>query len=407
VSKVSKPTDANEVAALPTDAQATCVEVELSAPVDPDSLVECVVDWDRRYDFMQQHTAQHLFSAVADKLFQTDTVGWALGSDSVSVDLSSNPLLTAEQLQRIEDETNSYIAQAVPVSWSVHGREDLGDVVKNDDCFRGMVKGTASDLASLRLVRIEGLDLNPCGGTHLQNLAEINVFKIIGTEKDRKSLRVRFVAGQRALQYFRNCIQREAVLSQKFSAPSTEHAKLLDKLLLDRKDFEKKLEAAQEEIAGYYGQDLLNQIQTAGMTGGTLVLKRHRAQGKLKFLLKVVSVVFDKLPILRSNGISLPDVVVLYVTGGELEDEESPEFIAAQAASNIKSGKKGAAIARVEGVTYPFVLATSEGTWLTEDRKAEVLSLLDAKGGGRPGLLQGQSAKVLSARNDVMTALGN
>jgi Ser-tRNA(Ala) deacylase AlaX len=60
VSKVSKPTDANEVAALPTDAQATCVEVELSAPVDPDSLVECVVDWDRRYDFMQQHTAQVL-----------------------------------------------------------------------------------------------------------------------------------------------------------------------------------------------------------------------------------------------------------------------------------------------------------------------------------------------------------
>lgn len=318
--------------------------------------------------------------------------------------------MTAEQLQRIEDETNSYIAQAVPVSWSVHGREDLEDVVNNDDCFRGMVKGAASGLASLRLVRIEGLDLNPCGGTHLQNLAEINVFKIIGNEKDRKSLRVRFVAGQRALQYFRNCIQREAVLSQKFSAPSTEHAKLLDKLLLDRKDFEKKLEAAQEEIAGYYGQDLLNQIQTAGVTGGTLVLKRHRAQGTLKFLLKVVSVVFDKLPILRSNGISLPDVVVLYVTGGELEDEESPEFIATQAASNGKAGKKaakkGAAIAPVEGVTYPFVLATSEGTWLTEDRKAEVLSLLDAKGGGRPGLLQGQSAKVLSARNDVMTALG-
>lgn len=352
---------------------------------------------------------QHLFSAIADKLYKADTVGWALGSDSVTVDLVSNPLLTPEQLQHIEDETNAYIAQALPVSWSVHGREELEEVMEKDECFRGMVKGAASALTSLRLVRIEGLDVNPCGGTHLQHLGEINVLKVIGTEKDRKALRVRFVAGNRALQYFRNCVQREALLSQKFSAPPAEHVKLLDKLLIERKDLEKKVETTQEEIASYYGQDLLRQVQAAGMAGGTLVLQRHRQQGSLKFLLKVASVVFEELPRLRSanTGINFPDVVVLYLTGGDLIDEESPEYIAAQATGKNKNAKKSAvkSAGSETAVTHPFVLATSDGSWLSEERKNEVLSVLEAKGGGRPGLLQGQSTKVLSARKDVVDVL--
>lgn len=348
-----------------------------------------------------------MFSAVADKLYKADTVGWALGADSVTVDLTSSPLLSAEQLQHIEDETNAYIAQGLPVSWSVHGREDLERVIETDDCFRGMVKGAAANLSSLRLVRIEGLDVNPCGGTHLESLSEINVLKIIGTEKDRKALRVRFVAGRRALAYFRNCVQRESLLSQKFSAPPTEHVKLLDKLLNDRKDLEKKNEAVQEEVAGYYGQELLRQVQSAGVKGGTLVLSRHRTNGSLKFLLKVVSVVFDEVARVRSSGgTDLPDVVVLYVTGGDLVDEESPEYRAAQAAGG-KGGKKAPAkkAAVLNDESHPFVLATSEGSWLSEERKSTVLGLLEAKGGGRPGLLQGQSSKVLSARADVVEAL--
>ncbi len=58
VLKVCKPADAAELESFPTEVQTTCVEVELPSPLDPGTSVECVVDWNRRYDFMQQHTAQ-------------------------------------------------------------------------------------------------------------------------------------------------------------------------------------------------------------------------------------------------------------------------------------------------------------------------------------------------------------
>lgn len=327
------------------------VEVELPSPVEVGATVKCVVDWERRYDFMQQHTAQHLFSAVAYRLFKADTVGWALGTDSVTVDLSSTPLLTFDQLGQIEEEVNHCIRLGKHVGWKLCSKEEIAA----DESLRGMVKGAALEMDELRLVSIDGVDLNPCGGTHVQSLSEINVLKVLGLEKDRNAIRARFVAGHRALKYFSNCIQRESILSSKLSSPPSDHVAILDKLLRDKKDQAKRLEAYADELADFWGQSLVASLPT-----GPAAVVRHREGANLKFLLRAGAKAQEARP-----------GVVILLSG---EDEAAP------------ASKAGAA------TTGPFVLF-GEANVVNKSKQA-ILDLLEARGGGKPGRLQGFANKL-------------
>jgi misacylated tRNA(Ala) deacylase len=359
VLKVSKPTD------IPESLKSikNIVEVELTGPVDVGTEVRCAVDWKRRYEFMQQHTAQHLFSAVADLLFHVDTVGWAMGTDSATVDLASIPALSTEQLQQIEDEVNNRIRAGSAVNWTLVAKSALENPEAHPELkyLRGEVKGPALQMEELRMVSIEDLDVNPCGGTHLNSLSEINVFKIIGCEKDRGSLRVRFVAGHRALDYFRLCVDREAQMSGKLSAPPTDHVSIVEKLSKDKRDLSKRYEIYADELATYWGKSLA-ECSTDGVIG------QHRAGADLKFLIKAATTAHE----LNPNSIIL-------LSG----DEGMP------IAPNAKLTNKSIANKALAG---PFVLF---GDPVKINKvKDKILELLGGRGGGRPGKLQGQAVSL-------------
>ncbi|RYG96901.1 hypothetical protein EON65_53695, partial [archaeon] len=171
-----------------------------------------------------------------------------------------SPSLTPSQLTLLEDQVNAHIRMNLRVSYEVLTR----DAIELEDSLRGSVRGAALELSEVRLVVIEGLDKNPCGGTHVSSLGELNLLKILSCERDRLAMRVRFVAGARALQHFTQCVQRETLLSSLLSAPPTEYLSLLEKILKDRKDAAKKLEGYAEELAGYWGQSLVANLP-AGM----------------------------------------------------------------------------------------------------------------------------------------------
>ncbi len=115
---------------------------------------------------MQQHTAQHLLSAIAGRIALVDTVKWEFFSDSVVVDFVERQCdgAAAPSLQSliaaVEESTNEAIRAAAAVSWRVVSKEEL-DLYPQ---ARGEVKGAALDMRQLRLIFIDGIDVNPCGG---------------------------------------------------------------------------------------------------------------------------------------------------------------------------------------------------------------------------------------------------
>jgi alanyl-tRNA synthetase len=397
----------------------TIVEVEVPQPLPVNKEVRCVVDWKRRYDFMQQHTAQHLFSAIADRLFAAPTVGWSLGAEFVTVDLQCNPILTTEQLLEIEIETNRMIRENPKVNYKVYSKEqfeenlsslknnkDSSDVTNGDvnhhdhnhefSHFRGEVKGAALQMSELRLVSIDGIDLNPCGGTHLSSLSEISLFKIVDHERDvaNQIVKVRFLAGERAISYFQHCLLRESSITQLLSCKPTDFVTVIDKTLKEKKDLTKKYETYNEELAFYYGKSLLSRAvsqfednKSKGLADNkTVIIVDHRFGADLKFLLKAGNTLFaEKFP---------NDMKVLFFLSG---DDNMPLPLASANEKGDKKGKKdGKGPSEDKGLSLAPGRTLKEGPFILFGEvetlnlvKDEVLKVLAGKGGGRPGRLQG------------------
>ncbi|MGH7670939.1 MAG: alanyl-tRNA editing protein [Gemmatimonadaceae bacterium] len=149
--------------------------------------VEGHVDWTRRFDHMQQHTGQHLLSAVLEDLFGWKTVSVHFGDATSTLDVNTNAA-PPSSLDTAEDRANQLIAEnrAVTVSF-----EDAASAI-------GLRK--ASDRrGEIRVVAIADVDRSACGGTHVRATGEIGALLLRRTEKVKQGTRIEFVCGRRAV----------------------------------------------------------------------------------------------------------------------------------------------------------------------------------------------------------------
>ncbi|HEX5387348.1 MAG TPA: alanyl-tRNA editing protein [Gemmatimonadales bacterium] len=161
----------------------------LDAPLDPAAArVEGVVEWARRFDHMQQHTGQHLLSAVLAELFGWATESVHFGAETSTLDLDAGAV-SPEQMRAAETRANEIVWEDRPVTVSFEDAESAGGLRKASDR-----SGT------LRIVSIGELDRSACGGTHVRATGAIGAILIRGTERVRKQARVEFVCGGRALR---------------------------------------------------------------------------------------------------------------------------------------------------------------------------------------------------------------
>jgi hypothetical protein len=329
---------------------------------------------------------QHLFSAVADKLFKAETTGWALGSEYVSVDLATPVLLTGAQLQDIEAETNRMIASGSSVDWKVYSKDQIlggGDGNSNAQeltLLRGGPKGAALELDELRMVHIAGLDLNPCGGTHLRCLSEINLLKVLGFEKDngRGCVRVRFVAGQRALNYFRDCLTRETGFNSQLAVPPAQHVEAVEKLMRERRENAKRMDIYSEELAELYALQLLANpersanckvVDGVASLAAVPVYVGHRPGADLKFLVKAAGTLLTAYQKQYPGSTTVP---LVYFSGDENMPVyasllEPPKASKGPSKKTAKPGKaevatEGAKASAEGGLSGAFVLFGSEAT---------------------------------------------
>ncbi|KAL8559275.1 hypothetical protein ACOMHN_059966 [Nucella lapillus] len=222
---------------------ATAVHYALGE-MTPRSEVSMKVDWPRRFDHMQQHTAQHLITALADSLYGFKTTSWSLGEMIVTIELDT-PAVSQEQLENIEAEVNEKIRQQVPVTPRLY--PDKHDPELQQFRARGLPDDHEGDV---RVVDIEGVDATLCCGTHVSNLAHLQAVKVLGSEKGKKNkTNLMFVSGGRLLNYFARSYQVERELTAILKGPLDKHVELADKAIKGFKSNQKISQSLLKDLA--------------------------------------------------------------------------------------------------------------------------------------------------------------
>ncbi len=154
--------------------------------------VTCGLDYERRLDYMQQHTGQHLLSAILFDDYQWKTSSLHMSDEQVSVDVSVLDI-PADMLMEIEDKVNGRIYMDLAIKTHVVGPEEAAKFPLRKAMPRADI---------IRVVEIESTDFSPCCGTHVTRTGEIGIVKILYTEKRGNETRIHFLCGRRAFKEF-------------------------------------------------------------------------------------------------------------------------------------------------------------------------------------------------------------
>ncbi|HUP03671.1 MAG TPA: alanyl-tRNA editing protein [Bryobacteraceae bacterium] len=285
----------------------------LAAPIAGETVV-CSIDWKRRFDHMQQHSGQHLLSAVLEEQFGLRTVSFHLGAEASTIDLEGDALeggaLDAAAAKAAERRANEVVWENRQVSVEF---EDAAEA-------RGLRKASERE-GTLRIVSIDGLDRSACGGTHVRATGEIGAILLRKVEKVRQATRLEFLCGGRAISRARADYDALLKAGQQFSAPLDDVPRLVAAQLEAARAAEKSARKLELDLARYRGRELY-EAQTPG-PDGLRKLVRREPRGSL-----------EDLRALAQSFTSQPKAVFL----AALDDPPSA-LLAASADSGIDCGK--------------------------------------------------------------------
>ena len=165
-----------------------------------ESTVEGEIDWQRRYDHMQQHTGEHILSGLVLQRFGLNNVGFHIGQQLMRVDYDG--FLDWPELLELERETNRVIGQNLTVVDDIYQEGD------DEYRFKKELTGT------IRIVDVPGIDRCACCGTHVKSTAEVGLLKIVEAERYKGGVRLGIVCGERALDYFQKLVIQTKDLMQ-------------------------------------------------------------------------------------------------------------------------------------------------------------------------------------------------
>jgi alanyl-tRNA synthetase len=319
----------------------------VDAPVPP-AEVNCKIDWPRRFDHMQQHTGQHLLSAIFQTHFSLHTVSFHLGEEICTIDLrGAEP--SEETLAAAERAANHVVYEDRPITVRYGTAEELSKLGIRKQVHR---EGT------LRAIEISGVDLQPCGGTHVNTTGQIGMIAVRRYTKIRQDWRVEFLCGQRAESAARSDFQLLRQVADKFGCAAPEMLSAAGRVLLERDSNFKKFSSALERLAA---------------AEATLALQASAAneQG-----FRVICRIFENLP---------------------------AEFVGAFASQLAKSEKTIALLARAECGHAFFAQHPSAAKDMAALLK-QVMDKVGGKGGGTRDFARGKLADPSSAHSAISIA---
>ena len=222
--------------------------LETSDPLPPPgTAIRIRIDAGRRRAHMSQHTGQHMLSRALLDVAGAPTVSSRLGETICTIDVTAEQL-TDEQLADAETLVAKVVLEDRPVRAFVPTPEELATLPLRRD---------PKVSRDVRIIDVEGFDLSPCGGTHVQRTGQVGALRILGTERYKGGTRITFATGLRAL---RDAARKDRILRE-LSAGLTcgidELPQVIARMQADRRDEHKAAAALRERLARYVGDELL------------------------------------------------------------------------------------------------------------------------------------------------------
>ena len=216
----------------------------------PGSDASAEIDWARRFDHMQQHTGQHLLSAILHTRFQLPTVSFHMGELLSTIDVRGNAP-SAELLARAEAMANAVIFEDRAVNVRYGTAEELAKLGVRKEVERS---------GTLRAIEIEGTDLQPCGGTHVARTGQIGVIVARRVTKIRQDWRIEFACGGRAAKIAREDFQIVSAVSETLKASREDLADAAKRAVAERDETFKRLGAVNERLAALEAAEIARSV---------------------------------------------------------------------------------------------------------------------------------------------------
>jgi alanyl-tRNA synthetase len=202
------------------------------------------LDFERRFDFMQQHSAEHIVSGIAHKYYACENVGFHLGEDIVTLDFDKS--LTREDILRIEALSNEAVFKNVGIKAYYPDSEALKAIEYRS---KKEIEG------AVRIVEIEGVDSCACCAPHVNFSGEIGLIKLLGFERLRGGVRIELKAGRRALEDYNEKYLNVSKISSALCVKQNETADAVERL-------QKQLSDMKFELTGIKKQILLSKVES-------------------------------------------------------------------------------------------------------------------------------------------------
>lgn len=188
-------------------------------PLEAGETVEGTVDFARRFDFMQQHSGEHIVSGILCGLHHCDNVGFHIGRQLVTIDF--NVELSTKDVENVEKLANQYIWEDHPVQIAYPSPTELEHLAyRSKKALSGQV----------RVVTFPGADCCACCGTHLRSSGQVGLIKLISCQSFRGGVRIEMAAGSRALAWVNAAAAQNTAISQLLSAKPDATAAAVERL---------------------------------------------------------------------------------------------------------------------------------------------------------------------------------
>lgn len=208
------------------------------APLPEGAEVAGEIDWERRFDLMQQHSGEHIVSGLVHAAFGWDNVGFHMGPACVTIDFSGE--LSPEDVHTAESVANLAVCRDLPVRAYFPAPEELADMEYRS---KKPIDG------AVRIVAIEGVDRCACCAPHVSRTGEVGIIRLLTAERHRGGTRLTLVCGFDALQDYRARCRAVADISEQLSAPPLETAAAVRRVLAELETEKRRGDAARMELA--------------------------------------------------------------------------------------------------------------------------------------------------------------